>query len=83
MYIGIDVHKQDAQVAVRNEAGDVVIEATSNYYHIYNTLSEYLRQQNPWVACRCWHLEEGEAAERRGSRVAGVAVLHARSRGGV
>jgi len=65
MYVGIDVHKQDAQVAVRNEAGDVVeevrvrnanldevaqryagaeaaIEATSNYYHIYDTLSEYL-----------------------------------------
>lgn len=65
MYVGIDVHKQDAQVAVRNEAGDIVeevrvknanldefaqqyagseavIEATSNYYHIYDTLSEYL-----------------------------------------
>ena len=65
MFIGIDLHKQEAQVAVRNDAGDVifedrvrnanleafaqqytgskaVIEATSNYYHIYDTLSEYL-----------------------------------------
>ena len=65
MYLGIDVHKHDAQVAVRNEAGDVVeevrvrnanlneiaqryagskaaIEATSNYYHIYDTLSVYM-----------------------------------------
>jgi transposase len=65
MYLGIDLHKQDAQVAVRNDAGDVVeevrvknanldeiaqryagseavLEATSNYYHIHDTLSEYL-----------------------------------------
>jgi len=26
MYVGIDVHKQDAQVPVRNDAGDVVEE---------------------------------------------------------
>lgn len=65
MYIGIDVHKRYAQVAVRNDAGDVVdevrvknanldefaqqyagakavLEATSNYYHIQDTLSKYL-----------------------------------------
>jgi len=65
MYLGIDLHKQDAQMAVRNDAGDIVeevrvknanldevaqryagatavIKATSNYYHIYDTLSEYL-----------------------------------------
>jgi len=65
MYLGIDVHKRYAQVAVMNEAGKIVeevrvenanldelaqryagaeaaIEATSNYYHIHDTLSEYL-----------------------------------------
>jgi len=65
MYLGIDVHKRDAQVAVMDEAGEIVeevrvenanlddlaqryagaqaaIEATSNYYHIHDTLSEHL-----------------------------------------
>ncbi len=65
MYLGIDVHKRYAQVAVMDEAGEIVdevrvenanlddlaqqyagaqaaIEATSNYYHIYDTLSEHL-----------------------------------------
>ena len=64
MHLGIDTHKRYAQVAVMNEAGEIVeevrventnldefaqqyagaeatIEATSNYYHIYDTLSEY------------------------------------------
>jgi len=65
MYLGIDIHKRYAQVAVMNEPGELVeevrvenanlddlaqryagakaaIEATSNYYHIYDTLSEQL-----------------------------------------
>jgi len=65
MYLGIDVHKRYAQVAVMDEAGEIVeevrvenanldnlaqryagaqaaIEATSNYYHIHDTLSENL-----------------------------------------
>jgi transposase len=65
MYLGIDVHKRYAQVAVIDEAGDLIeevrvenanldelaqryagsqaaIEATSNYYHIHDTLSEHL-----------------------------------------
>ena len=65
MYLGIDIHKRYAQVAVLNEDGEVerevrvenanldeiaqeyagseaAIEATSSYYHIYDTLSEYL-----------------------------------------
>ena len=65
MYLGIDVHKRYAQVAVIDDAGDLVeevrvenanldelaqryagaqaaIEATTNYYHIHDTLSEYL-----------------------------------------
>ena len=65
MYLGIDIHKRYAQVAVMDEAGEIVeavrvenanldefaqqyagaeatIEATSNYYHIHDTLSEYL-----------------------------------------
>jgi transposase len=65
MYLGIDVHKQYAQVAVMDESGEIVeevrvqnanlddlaqryagaeaaIEATSNYYHIHDTLSEHL-----------------------------------------
>ena len=65
MYLGIDVHKRYAQVAVMNEAGKIVeevrvenanldefaqqyagaeaaIEATSNYYHIHDALSEHL-----------------------------------------
>ena len=65
MYLGIDVHKRYAQVAVMDEDGKIVeevrvenanlddlaqqyagaqaaIEATSNYYHIYDTLSEHL-----------------------------------------
>jgi transposase len=65
MYLGIDIHKRYAQVAVMDEAGEIVeevrvqnanlddlaqqyagsqaaIEATSNYYHIYDTLSEHL-----------------------------------------
>jgi len=65
MYIGIDLHKQDAQVAVRDESGNLVdevrvrnanldefaqqyagseavLEATSNYYHVHDTLSEYV-----------------------------------------
>jgi transposase len=65
MYLGIDIHKQYAQVAVMDETGEIVeevrvqnanlddlaqryagaqaaIEATSNYYHIYDTLSEHL-----------------------------------------
>ncbi|SNR39397.1 IS110 family RNA-guided transposase [Halorubrum vacuolatum] len=65
MYLGIDVHKRYAQVAVMDEAGKIVeevrvenanldelaqryagaqavLEATSNYYHIHDTLSEYL-----------------------------------------
>ena len=65
MYLGIDVHKRYAQVAVMDENGHIVeevrvenanlddlaqryagaqaaLEATSNYYHIHDTLSEYL-----------------------------------------
>ena len=65
MYLGIDLHKRHAQVAVMDEAGEIVeevrvrnanlgelaqryagaravIEATSNYYHVHDTLSEYL-----------------------------------------
>jgi transposase len=65
MYIGIDVHKRYAQVAVMDHAGEIVeevrvenanlddlaqryagakavIEATSNYYHIHDTLAEHL-----------------------------------------
>ncbi len=65
MYLGIDIHKRYAQVAVMGEAGEIVeevrvenanldelaqhyagaeaaIEATSNYYHIHDTLSEHL-----------------------------------------
>jgi len=65
MYLGIDVHKRYAQVAVMDEAGEIVeegraenanlddlaqryagaqaaLEATSNYYHVHDTLSEYL-----------------------------------------
>jgi len=65
MYLGIDVHKRYAQVAVMDETGAIVeevrvenanldelaqryagaqaaIEATSNYYHIHDTLSEHL-----------------------------------------
>ncbi len=65
MYLGIDIHKRYAQVAVLDENGEVerevrvenanlgeiarqyagseaAIEATSNYYHIHDTLSEYL-----------------------------------------
>ena len=65
MYLGIDVHKRYAQVAVMDNAGEIVeevrvenanldelaqrfagaqaaIEATTNYYHIYDTLSEHL-----------------------------------------
>jgi transposase len=65
MYLGIDLHKRYAQVAVIDQAGEVVeevrvknanlddlaqryagataaIEATSNYYHVHDTLSEYL-----------------------------------------
>ena len=65
MYLGIDVHKRYAQVAVMDETGEIVeevrvknanlddlaqryagakaaIEATSNYYHLHDTLSEHL-----------------------------------------
>jgi transposase len=65
MYLGIDIHKRYAQVAVMNEAGTIdeevrvenanlgefaqqyagaeaAIEATSNYYHIHDALSEHL-----------------------------------------
>ena len=65
MYLGIDVHKRYAQVAVMDENGHIVeevrvenanlddlaqryagaqaaLEATSNYYHIHDTLSEHL-----------------------------------------
>jgi len=65
MYLGIDIHKRYAQVAVMNKTGEIVeevrvenanlddiaqryagaeaaIEATSNYYHIHDTLSEHL-----------------------------------------
>jgi transposase len=68
MYLGIDLHKSSAQVAVMNEAGEIeaerrvstdklgeiaeeyagseaVIEATSNYYHVYEVLSEHLDVQ--------------------------------------
>lgn len=65
MFIGIDLHKREAQVAVRNDDGDLIeetrvnnedlepiaeryaggealLEATTNYYYIYDLLSEYL-----------------------------------------
>ena len=65
MYLGIDIHKRYAQVAVMDETGEIVeevrvenanlddlaqryagaeaaIEATSNYYHIHDTLSQHL-----------------------------------------
>jgi len=65
MYLGIDIHKRYAQVAVMDKTGEIVeevrvenanlddiaqryagaeaaIEATSNYYHIHDTLSEHL-----------------------------------------
>ncbi len=65
MYLGIDVHKRYAHVAVMDDAGEIVeevrienanlddlaqryagsqaaIEATSNYYHIHDTLAQHL-----------------------------------------
>ncbi len=65
MFIGIDVHKRDSQIAVLDEYCEIVkevrvenanlsdftrqyvdskpaLEATTNYYHIHDTLSEYL-----------------------------------------
>ena len=65
MYLGIDIHKRYAQVAVMDDTGEIVeevrvenanlddlaqryaggtaaIEATSNYYHIHDTLAEHL-----------------------------------------
>jgi transposase len=65
MFLGIDIHKREAQVAVRNDNGDVIeqvrvkntdleeigqryaggealLEATTNYFYIYDMLSEYL-----------------------------------------
>ncbi|WP_114579687.1 IS110 family transposase [Saliphagus sp. LR7] len=65
MFLGIDIHKRYAQVAVMDENGKIIeevrvenanlddlakryagaeaaIEATSNYYHIHDTLSEHL-----------------------------------------
>jgi hypothetical protein len=64
-YLGIDVHKRDSQIAVLDEAGEIVaeqridndqfdnlaeayagskaaLEATGNYYSIYDTLDEHL-----------------------------------------
>jgi len=68
MYLGIDLHKSSAQVAVMNDHGEIeaerrvpnddlgeiaeeyaggkaAIEATSNYYHVYEVLSEHLDVQ--------------------------------------
>jgi transposase len=65
MFLGIDIHKREAQVAVRNDDGKVIeevrvqntdleeiaqryaggkalLEATTNYFYIYDMLSEYL-----------------------------------------
>lgn len=65
MFLGLDIHKRTAQVAVRNDDGELieqtrvniadldefaqqyagseaVIEATTNYYHVHDTLSEHL-----------------------------------------
>ena len=43
MHLGIDLHKRYAQEAVMNDAGSrAVIEATSNYYSVYDTLAEFL-----------------------------------------
>lgn len=65
MFVGIDLHKRAAQVAVRNDDGELIeetrvknedletiaekyaggqalLEATTNYYYIYDMLSEYL-----------------------------------------
>jgi transposase len=65
MFLGVDIHKREAQVAVRNDDGDVIeqvrvtntdleeiaqryaggealLEATTNYFYIYDILSEYL-----------------------------------------
>lgn len=65
MFLGIDLHKRAAQVAVRDDDGELienvrvrladletlaneyaggkaVIEATTNYFHVYDTLSEQL-----------------------------------------
>jgi transposase len=65
MFLGVDIHKREAQVAVRNDDGDVIeqvrvkntdleeiaqryaggealLEATTNYFYIYDLLSEYL-----------------------------------------
>ena len=62
MFLGIDIHKREAQVAVRNDDGDVIeqvrvtntdleaiaqryaggealLEATTNYFYIYDLLS--------------------------------------------
>ena len=65
MFLGIDLHKRAAQVAVRDDDGELienvrvrnadleavaeqyaggkaVIEATTNYFHVYDILSDYL-----------------------------------------
>jgi transposase len=65
MFLGLDIHKREAQVAVRNDDGEVIeqvrvkntdleeiaqqyaggealLEATTNYFYIYDMLSEYL-----------------------------------------
>ena len=65
MFLGIDIHKREAQVAVRNDDGDVIeqvrvkntdleeiskqyaggkalLEATTNYFYIYDILSKHL-----------------------------------------
>lgn len=65
MFLGLDIHKREAQVAVRDDdgtlieetrvdktelealaeryaGGEAVLEATTNYYHIYDALSKHL-----------------------------------------
>jgi transposase len=65
MFLGIDLHKREAQVAVRNDDGELIeqvrvkntdleelaqryaggkalLEATTNYFYVYDMLSEYL-----------------------------------------
>jgi len=65
MFVGIDLHKREAQVAIRNDDGELIeetrvknedleeiaeeyaggealLEATTNYYYVYDLLSEHL-----------------------------------------
>jgi hypothetical protein len=72
LYLGIDQHRKQLTVSIRNEAGDVVLrkQVSTEWARVRAFFDELRRLADPWM--KAWY---GRIKRRRGSKIARVAVM--------